>query len=135
LKGQLLDRISLQATDETVATRTGRSLVIAGRTDPGFDSGGPLANRWQALESDGRTGPEHRYLGGMSYAKISPLKQPEGTLLVEFHGAFCEPQPWFGGAPILRSKFAPIAQDQIRKLRRELLKARSRSAEPTPNSP
>ena len=64
----------------------------------------------------------------MSYAKISRLKEPEGALLVEFHAAFSEPEAWFQGAPILRSKFAPIAQDQIRKLRRELLKNRPKPA-------
>ena len=40
----------------------------------------------------------------------------------------------FQGAPILRSKFAPIAQDQIRKLRRELLKNGPNSAPPAPNA-
>ena len=60
----------------------------------------------------------------MSYAKLSRLREPEGMLLVEFHGAFLEPADWFQGAPYLRSKFAPVAQDQIRRLRRELIKAR-----------
>jgi hypothetical protein len=125
LKGRLLDRITFQVTDETVATRTGESLVIAARTDPSFDRKGPQANQWQSIDPNGRPSAEHRYAGGMSYVKISRLKQPAGTLFVEFHGAFCEPEPWFGGAPILRSKFAPITQDQVRKLRRELLKARA----------
>ena len=31
---------------------------------------------------------------------------------------------WFGGEPILRSKFGLIAQDQVRRLRRELQKSR-----------
>ena len=38
LKGRLLDRIAVEATDEAVATRTEESMVIAGRTDPAFDS-------------------------------------------------------------------------------------------------
>ena len=36
------------------------------------------------------------------------------------HVAFVEPDGWFQGAPILRSKFSVAAQDQIRTLRREL---------------
>ena len=135
LQGRLLDRIAVQATDETVATRTDDSLVIASRTDPSFDRDGKLANRWQTIKRDGRAGEGHQYVGGMSYAKVSRLKEPEGMLLVEFHGAFSEPEAWFQGAPILRSKFAPIAQDQIRKLRRELLKARTKSGLPSQASP
>ena len=36
--------------------------------------------------------------------------------------AFVEPDGWFQGAPILRSKFSVVAQDQIRSLRRGLRK-------------
>jgi hypothetical protein len=128
LKGRLLDRIAVEATDQAVATRTEESMVIAGRTDPVFDSDSTLANRWWTLGQDGRKGSGQPFRGGVSYAKISRLKEPAGSLLVEFHAAFVEPEAWFQGAPILRSKFAPIAQDQIRKLRRELLKNRPKSA-------
>lgn len=128
LKGRLLDRIAVEATDEAVATRSEESMVIAGRTDPAFDSDNALPNRWWTLGHDGQKGPGQPFRGGSSYAKISRLKQPAGSLLVEFHAAFVEPEAWFQGAPILRSKFAPIAQDQIRKLRRELLKKRPKPA-------
>ena len=47
--------------------------------------------------------------------------------IVEVHFAFAEPRAWFGGAPILRSKIALVAQDQIRRLRRELAERRSRT--------
>jgi hypothetical protein len=133
LKSRLLDRVEIQATNVTVATRSEDSLVIAGRTDPAFDQAGPLANRWRTLAQEGQSGADQLYEGGVSYAKISRLRQPEGALLVEFHGAFIEPDAWFSGAPILRSKFAPVAQDQIRRLRRELLKARANSNRPSPS--
>jgi hypothetical protein len=124
LKARLLDRIELEATEEVEASRSGESLVIATRTDPAFDAPGPFANLWRSLDSEGRPGPDQPIRGGISYAKISRLVQPEGALLVEMHAAFSEAEAWFQGAPILRSKFAPIAQDQIRRLRRELRKAR-----------
>ena len=132
LKGRLLDRIAVEATDEAVATRTGESMVIAGRTDRAFDSDKTLANRWWTLGQDGPKGSGQPFRGGLSYAKISHLREPAGSLMVEFHAAFSEPEAWFQGAPILRSKFAPIAQDQIRKLRRELLKNRAKSAPAAP---
>ena len=134
LEGRLLDRIAVEATNEAVATRTEESMVIAGRTDPAFDSDTTLANRWRTLGQDGQAGSGQPFRGGSSYAKISRLKQPPGALLVEFHGAFSEPEAWFQGNPILRSKFAPIAQDQIRRLRRELLKNGPNSAPPAPNA-
>jgi hypothetical protein len=108
-------------------------MVIAGRTDPAFDADSMLANRWWTLGQDDQRGPGQPFRGGMSYAKISHLKEPAGSLLVEFHAAFVEPEAWFQGAPILRSKFAPIAQDKIRKLRRELLKNRRKSAPASPD--
>ena len=134
LEGRLLDRIAVEATNESVATRTEESMVIAGHTDPVFDSDTTLANRWRTLGQDGRAGSGQPFRGGLSYAKISRLKQPPGSLLVEFHGAFSEPEAWFQGNPILRSKFAPIAQDQIRRLRRELLENGPNSAPPAPNA-
>ena len=134
LEGRLLDRIAVEATNEAVATRTEESMVIAGRTDPVFDSDTTLANRWRTLGQDGQAGSGQPFRGGLNYAKISRLKQPPGALLVEFHGAFSEPEAWFQGNPILRSKFAPIAQDQIRRLRRELLKNGPNSAPPAPNA-
>ena len=134
LEGRLLDRIAVEATNEAVATRTEESMVIAGRTDPVFDSDTTLANRWRTLGQDGQAGSWHPFRGGLSYTKISRLKQPPGALLVEFHAAFSEPEAWFQGNPILRSKFAPIAQDQIRRLRRELLKNGPNSAPPAPNA-
>ena len=134
LEGRLLDRIAVEATNEAVATRTEESMVIAGRTDPVFDSDTTLANRWRTLGQDGQAGSGHPFRGGLSYTKISRLKQPPGALLVEFHAAFSEPEAWFQGNPILRSKFAPIAQDQIRRLRRELLKNGPNSAPPAPNA-
>ena len=109
-------------------------MVIASRTDPAFDSAPKFANRWSTIGQNGQAGAAQPYRGGMSYARISRLKQPPGALLVEFHTVFCEPEAWFQGAPILRSKFAPVAQNQIRKMRRELLKNRPKSAAPAPGA-
>jgi hypothetical protein len=133
LKGRLLDRIGFQATDEVQATRGDNSMVIAARSDPSLDPEGPLGSRWWPIEKDGTEGLKHSFRGGASYTRIDRLSEPQGSLLVEMHAAFSEPFDWFQGAPILRSKFAPIAQDQVRKLRRELLKNRQTPARPSPS--
>ncbi|QEH32608.1 hypothetical protein OJF2_10870 [Aquisphaera giovannonii] len=121
----LLDRIELHAIDEAVATRSAQSMVIGARTDSGF---GADANRWRNVGRDADDGAFRAFQGGLSYTKVSRLKDPAGALLVEFHAAFSEPEAWFRGAPILRSKFSLIAQDQIRSLRRELLRNRPKGA-------
>ncbi len=113
--GRLLDRIAFVTTSQAVATRSKDSIVVASRTEPAFDKPGVSANAWQPAAG----GEARPYRGGVSYAKISRLAIAPGALLVEMHGAFEEPDGWFQGAPILRSKFGVVAQDQIRRLRRK----------------
>jgi hypothetical protein len=122
IHGRLLDRIAFDVTNQAVATRTKVSLVVAARTDPGFDKPGSYANGWKPVEGgkEAAGGDLKPYPGGISYTRISRLAFKPGALLVEMHGAFVEPHEWFQGAPILRSKFSIVAQDQIRSLRREL---------------
>jgi hypothetical protein len=124
LHGRLLDRIEIDVTNRVVATRTGDSIVVAARTDPAFNKPGPFANGWRPVTAgkpaDAALDALKPYPGGISYTKISRLALRPGALLVEMHGAFVEPRDWFQGAPILRSKFSVVAQDQIRTLRREL---------------
>ncbi|WP_435016257.1 hypothetical protein TA3x_003821 [Tundrisphaera sp. TA3] len=123
LDGRLLDRISVRATDRVVATRTPASVVVAARTDHAFGRDGRYSNMWATVARKGAAeemGPPREYAGGASYVKISKLAAEPGALLVEAHLVFFEPHGWFQGAPILRSKISVVAQDQIRRLRREI---------------
>ena len=129
IHGRLLDRIEFDVTNEIVATQTDGSIVIAARTSPAFKKPGPNANGWRSVPPHGGANAEatlEPYAGGISYTKISRLAFKPGALLVEMHAAFVEPKEWFQGAPILRSKFSIIAQDQIRALRREVAKRRAK---------
>lgn len=121
--GRLLDRIAVESTSVVLGSRSAESVVVASETDRHFDGDDRLPNRWSTIEgrgNDERTGPPHLYAGGIGYAKLTRLEDRPGTVLVELHFAFAEPTEWFDGAPILRSKFGLIAQDQIRRLRRAL---------------
>jgi hypothetical protein len=127
IHGRLLDRTEFDVTNRVMATRTKESIIVATRTDPAFDKPGPYANGWKPIRGGGgqdAAGASKPYQGGINYAKISHLAFRPGALLVEMHGAFVEPHDWFQGAPILRSKFSVVAQDQIRRLRRELERRR-----------
>jgi hypothetical protein len=127
LTGLLLDRIHVEATTRVFASRSADSLVVASRTASAFTSDERFPNRWWPIErKNGReqAGEKRPYAGGVSYVKISKLGWKPGALLVEAHFAFAEPKAWFDGAPIIRSKLSLIAQDQIRRLRRELANKR-----------
>jgi hypothetical protein len=131
IHGRLLDRIEFDVTNQVMASQSSESVVIAARTDPAFDRAGPLANGWRAIGTSTGVATKDAlppYAGGIGYAKISRLAIRPGALLVEVHGAFVEPQEWFQGAPILRSKFSVVAQDQIRTLRRELARHRAKGS-------
>jgi len=126
---RLLDRIDFEVTNQVMATQSAESVVIASRTDPSFAKAGPRANGWKPLAQAGgpnAEGPVQPYAGGISYAKISRVALRPGALLVEMHMAFVEPEGWFKGEPILRSKFSIVAQDQIRSLRRELARKKGK---------
>ena len=128
VSGDLLDRIQVEATDHLRATRGAGSWVFASRTDPRFDDDKEYPNRWIALRPgrQAKQGAEpRRFPGGASTTRISTLVSMPGALLVEGHFAFAEPHAWFEAAPILRSKISLVAQDQIRRLRRELVQRRA----------
>jgi hypothetical protein len=126
---RLLDRIDFEVTNQVMATQTPDSIVIASRTDPKFAKVPGLVNRWKPLAREATKKTDDRarqYEGGMSYAKISRLELKPRAILVEMHMAFVEPDGWFQGNPILRSKFSVVAQDQVRSLRRELAKKQAK---------
>jgi hypothetical protein len=119
--GSLLDRISVETTSRSSASRSGRSLVVASRSDDRFDAGSRWPNRWSTFDRrNGASGPARPYAGGVGYAKLTALEGMPGALVVEVHFAFVEPKDWFDGAPALRSKVQLVATDAVRRLRREL---------------
>ena len=130
IHAKLLDRIDFEVTNHVVASESSESVVLASATDPSFANAKSLSNGWRTLTAPGgsQTGDAvtHTYSGGISYAKISRIAFQPTALFVEMRVAFVEPDGWFQGAPILRSKFSVAAQDQIRTLRRELAKKRLR---------
>lgn len=118
---EMLGRIRVEATNQVVVSQEEHALLIASMTDPRFQAIKDIPNFWQALPNRGNpAGSPVPYDGSISYAQITEMKGVPGVLVVETRIAFFEPEDWFDGGPILRSKFAPIAQDQIRRLRREL---------------
>jgi len=123
----LFDRVLVTATRRVVVTRYPESAVVAAIVDPRFTKSPTHPNQWQTVSrGDGdqfKLGPPQPYESAGLYAKVTRLKQPAGALFIEYHHVFCEPEPWFAGSHLLRSKLPMVVQDAVRKLRRRLAEA------------
>ena len=122
VESTLLGKVLINLTTQNVKTETRDSVVIASLADPRFLDDAEYPNRWRSLTTDdaGRrqVGPPQPYGGLASYAKVTRLVEPAGALFVEYHIAFAEPQGWFHGANLLRSKLPIVSQDMVRRFRR-----------------
>ncbi len=123
----LLDRVQIAATSRTVMSRTADSLLFATALDPRFADDKEFPNRWRPMKklpgNRVEYGPPHPYEGAAAYLKVTRLSDPKGALLVEYHLVFVEPQEWFGGANLLRSKLPVLIQTQVRAFREKLAQA------------
>jgi hypothetical protein len=124
----LLDRVRLSVTTRGAKQQTPESVLSASMLDPHFANDPQNPNRWRPVlrDDNGRRslGNAEPYSGYGSYAKATRLIDPPGAILIEYHVAFAEPEGWFNGTNLLRSKLPILAQIIVRQLRRELAKSR-----------
>jgi len=122
----LLDKVRINATTQNVKSQTSDSVVIASVLDSKFDQDAEYPNSWRSIAvgdaGQRQVGPPQPYAGLGSYIKVTRLAEPAGALFIEYHVVFAEPQGWFHGANLLRSKLPIVAQDMVRTLRRYLEK-------------
>ncbi|HEX3355489.1 MAG TPA: hypothetical protein VHS31_00810 [Tepidisphaeraceae bacterium] len=120
----LLGKVHISLTTQNMKTEGNDSILIASVTDPRFVKDAEYPNSWQSLTVDDtgkrQTGPTEPYTGLASYAKATKLAEPTGAIFMEYHVAFVEPQGWFHGTNLLRSKLPIVAQEMVRKFRRNL---------------
>jgi hypothetical protein len=124
----LLDRVRLSVTTRGTKQQSAESVLSASMLDPHFATDEQNCNCWRPIVRDdaGRRhlGKAEAYTGYGSYAKATRLVDPPGAILIEYHVAFAEPEGWFNGTNLLRSKLPILAQLIVRQLRRELAKTR-----------
>jgi hypothetical protein len=129
----LLDRVRVQGTTESTRSRTAQSNIVASFLDPRFVNDAEYPNQWRPVtrDDDGRRrlGAPQPYSGFGGYAKATRLAEPAGAILIEYHAAFSEPQDWFGGTNLLRSKLPILAQIIVRQLRRGMEKQAAAAGE------
>jgi hypothetical protein len=119
---ELFDRVKLRGTVRARLSRTAESVTLAATLEPQFAQDREFPNAWRSLKLDdagrGVIGPAQPYVGAAWYCKATKLKQPKGAVLIEYHIVFDEPEGWFNGANLLRSKLPLLVQDGVRKFRR-----------------
>lgn len=124
LKATLLNKVQISLTTRNAKIQTEGSLLIASILDPKFHGDDKYPNCWRAITIDdaGRRqiGPPQPYPGLGSYVKATRLAEPRGAVFIEYHVVYAEPESWFHGANLLRSKLPIVAQDLVRKLRRSM---------------
>lgn len=116
----LMNRVELRMTGHSQFSRTADSVAIASFVDDRFSNDAEFPNQWKHL-----TGEDSKpvvYHGGGYYMKLTRLIEPKGALLIESHSLFVEPTGWFDGGNTLRSKLPAVMENQVRSVRRELLK-------------
>jgi hypothetical protein len=121
-----LEKVHLRATGHAMWSRNAESVVAAAEVDPRFLNDKQFPNQWQSINKGAANplGPAQPWPGAGMYLKITQLKEPAGAMFIEQHVIFVEPQGWFGGENLLRSKLPHAVQDNLRSMRRELLKGK-----------
>ncbi len=123
----ILNRVQLRGVGHAWRGKRDKSAVAGIKLDEHFAGDAKLAGTWSPLERDKRgklsVGSPQPYGGLGGYVKITQLDEPAGALFVECHIAFDEPEAWFGGKNLLRSKLPLVVQDNVRTFRRKLGKS------------
>jgi hypothetical protein len=117
----LFDKVRLSLVTHAQSFRSPESVVSVYRIQDGIQE---FPSTWSPITMDEddkvRLGNPAPYTMAASFAKITELKFEPNALLIEIHVLYVEPQEWFNGRNLLRSKLPPIIQDGLRKFRRKL---------------
>jgi hypothetical protein len=128
----LMERVRISGTSRNIKSTTRDSVTVASMLDARFDQDPEFSNSWRSIERDasGRRqyGARHTYNSMGSYVKATRLAEPAGALLIEYHVAFAEPEGWFHGANLLRSKLPIAVQEGVRRFRRNFEKPQENAA-------
>ncbi len=128
-------RVSVEGTAHTVETITNDSGMMAGIVDPRFNQNDKFPNQWQPIlrnanggilknaKGQPQLGPPTAYDSAGGYMKVTKLVEPGGALFVEYHLVYDEPQGWFNGRDLLRSKLRAKTEGDVRSFRKQVMQA------------
>lgn len=115
-----LEKVRLRVTGRGMASKSGDSIVAGAEVDSRFRGDKEFSNEWQSIIKENgmvKHGPASPYGGSGMYVKITKLAVPEGAVFVEQHIVYAEPEGWFEGANLLRSKLPPVVTINVRRMR------------------
>lgn len=126
--------VQLRTTARAIETSSPASGTVAAIIDPRFNGDKGFPNEWRPAIKDPNggikmvngkpaLGDATPYVNAGGYTKITPLVGAPGALFVEYHLVYEEPQAWFNGKNLLRSKLPQKAPDDVRSFRRQVIKA------------
>lgn len=122
----LLNKVQIAGIVHNLTTRTENSTLAASLLDPRFGGDATFPNRWRPYETTaggGKVlGKAHAYAGFGGYSHVVELTKPAGALFIECHMAINEPYGWYKGKDLLRPKLPGLMQDNVRTIRRKLMK-------------
>lgn len=103
-------------------------ILLTWLLDSRFGSDSPeaesISNQWRAIErtdvGEKVLGPPQPYAGMGGYVAITPVPGDPQASIIQLRFVIHEPQAWFNGRNLLRSKLPILIQDRVRNLRREL---------------
>lgn len=103
-------------------------VILTWLLDSRFGSDAPqadsIANQWRAIQrsevGQRELGPPQPYAGMGGYVAIAPLPSDPAASIVQIRFVIHEPEGWFEGRNLLRSKLPLLIQDRVRNIRREL---------------
>ena len=126
----LLNRVMIRGVVRAVSTEHPDGLEVAWQFDPRLRDHATWRATWSRIEENDLgsrvEGPPQPYQGSSGIVAIRRLAVEAGVdlLVVESRAVIGEPEAWFQGSNLLRSKMPLAAQEGVRTLRRRLAAAR-----------
>jgi hypothetical protein len=120
----LLKKVLIRGVVRVEKRVSTESIELVWFIDPRFASAGEYANRWTELVRDpvGKLteGKSHAYSGWGGWVGVYQVDPEIHMLLVQSQMVMHEPQQWFSGSNLLRSKLPLTIQENARTFRRKL---------------
>lgn len=126
----LLNRVMVRGVVRATSAEHPDGVEVAWQFDPRFRDHATWRATWSRIEENDLgsrvEGPRQAYHGSGGIVAVRRLSAEAGVdlLVVESRAVIGEPEAWFQGSNLLRSKMPLAAQEGVRTLRRRLAAAR-----------